>query len=200
MNDRNNGKDEDEAEAVHPTACQTFESSFTVERTQVKDVLRALLLAILFQRTYSTVSPTTLDVLGITFSIPNDPELAKTVTDRVDAFWRTIGSVRNWNGQISLIFSEKRPKKTWFAKGEEDVAWEKWILNVQVQTGQSERQRTSISTDYTQPALQALLLKMLRFVNKYKDHVPLITESSSTDGAGGTKPSWSWAIIFGSGG
>ncbi|KAL7415845.1 hypothetical protein BDY24DRAFT_439096 [Mrakia frigida] len=157
--------------------CDTFEATLTVEHSLVRDVLRAILLSILFHRTYTAVVPANIDVLDITFSIPKDPSIEKIVTDRVEAFYKSIASERTVKGQCSLIFSEKIPKKTWFGKGEDDIPWEKWILTLDVRSGTTERERNQISA-LTTTHLQTLLLRLIDFVTSKRlgAHIPLKAE------------------------
>lgn len=41
-------------------------------------------------------------------------------------------------GQIAVRFFEKRRRKAWFTKGEEEVCWEQWTLNVTLATPRTE--------------------------------------------------------------
>lgn len=77
-----------------------------------------------------------------------DPDTEQIVNDKVDAFWKGIEGDANKRGQVSLAFdflpfiyvlifyqiiitmSEKKPKKTWFYTGEEDVPWEQWSVYI----------------------------------------------------------------------
>jgi hypothetical protein len=41
-------------------------------------------------------------------------------------------------GQIAVQFFEKRRRKVWFTKGEEEVCWEQWTLDVTLATPRTE--------------------------------------------------------------
>jgi len=41
-------------------------------------------------------------------------------------------------GQIAVQFFEKRRRKAWFTKGEEEVCWEQWTLDVTLATPRTE--------------------------------------------------------------
>jgi autophagy-related protein 101 len=78
-----------------------------------------------------------------------DPETELLINEKVHAFWKAIeggaskrGQVRtsdvdpldlslllHYPPQITVTFSEKRPKKSWFQVyvGEEEVPWEQWF-------------------------------------------------------------------------
>jgi len=55
-----------------------------------------------------------------------DPGIERLVDEKVDAFWKGVDGGANKSGQITVTFSEKRPKKsTWFQvyAGEVHLSW-----------------------------------------------------------------------------
>lgn len=72
--------------------------------------------------------------------------MEELVNEKVDAFWRGVEGGASKRGQVCLAlfafillipdpqitvtFSEKRPKKSWFQvyMGEEEVPWEQWCV------------------------------------------------------------------------
>jgi autophagy-related protein 101 len=48
-------------------------------------------------------------------------------------------------GQIAVQFFEKRRRKTWFTKGDEEVCWEQWTLDVTLATPRTESGRSDSS-------------------------------------------------------
>ncbi|GAW07087.1 duf1649 domain protein [Lentinula edodes] len=64
-----------------------------------------------------------------------DAEMGQLVEEKVELFWKGIEEGMSKRGQIIITFSEKRPKKSWFQVyvGEEDVPWEQWIINAEIQ-------------------------------------------------------------------
>ncbi|KAJ3816815.1 autophagy-related protein [Lentinula raphanica] len=107
----------------------TITIDLILDRHTVKDVLRAILDAILFHRLFGTIKPITREVLGVTMPGVSDPEMEQLVEDKVDLFWKGIEGGMSKRGQIVVTFSEKRPKKSWFQVyvGEEDVPWEQCV-------------------------------------------------------------------------
>ncbi|TFY55292.1 hypothetical protein EVJ58_g8340 [Rhodofomes roseus] len=73
-------------------------------------------------------------ILNLTNGQPgvDDPEMKQLVDDKVEAFWKSIEGGYNKRGQIIVTFSEKRPRKTWFIMGEEEIPWEQWIINAEI--------------------------------------------------------------------
>ncbi|KAG8880950.1 hypothetical protein FRB98_004666 [Tulasnella sp. 332] len=94
----------------------TIHLDIVLERPQSKDVMRALLHAILFHRLFGIVKPQTIDVLDVTFPGVSDPDIESQVNSKVDALWRALDTIPGGNhvakkGQIVVVLSEKRPKK-----------------------------------------------------------------------------------------
>ena len=75
--------------------------------------------------------------------------MERLVQDKVDSFWRALEGAAEKRGQVcppyhahlsrfserlpfqlTVTFSEKKPKKSWFQVyvGEEDVPWEQWCV------------------------------------------------------------------------
>lgn len=108
----------------------TITIDVALDRRNAKEVLHAILHAILFHRLFGTVKPQTFEVLDVTVPGVADPEMEQLISDKVDIFWKAIenGTSTNKRGQILVTFSEKRPKKSWFQVyvGEEEVPWEQW--------------------------------------------------------------------------
>ncbi|KAG8695292.1 hypothetical protein FRC08_007917 [Ceratobasidium sp. 394] len=107
---------------------------FKVDRDLTKELLRGIIHAILFHRAFGSVKPTTRDALDVTLPAIDDEKLTKEVERKVDQFQRLldgspgIGSAGSKRGQMTVVFSEMRPKKAWFSSGEEEVPWEEWTI------------------------------------------------------------------------
>jgi autophagy-related protein 101 len=98
-------------------------------------------------------------------------------------------------GQIAVQFFEKRRRKAWFTKGEEEVCWEQWTLDVTLATPRTEsgkRARTDLHNNDAETtserakvrkAMETMLLKIamkiVSTVNREKDHIPPITTSET---------------------
>jgi 3-methyladenine DNA glycosylase AlkD len=49
-------------------------------------------------------------------------------------------------GLVSVQFFEKKRRKAWFTKGEEEVCWEQWTLDVTLATPRTESGMDSFPT------------------------------------------------------
>jgi len=98
-------------------------------------------------------------------------------------------------GQIAVQFFEKRRRKAWFTKGEEDVCWEQWTLDVTLAIPRTESGEFTVSLRgaknsngnperaKVRKAMETMLLKtamkIVTTVNREKDHIPPITTSEA---------------------
>jgi len=89
----------------------------------MEQVLTTITLGILhtifFHRFFPSVRPKTRDVLELTLPFVDD----------VDTGVR---------GSLVVQFFEKKRRKAWFTKGEEEVCWEQWTLDVTLATPRTE--------------------------------------------------------------
>ncbi|TFK78274.1 hypothetical protein K466DRAFT_507538, partial [Polyporus arcularius HHB13444] len=117
----------------------------------------------------------------------DDEEITQLVEDKVDAFWRGIEGDASKRGQIVVTFSEKRPRKSWFLMGEEEVPWEQWIINAEIRQPSERGNRRFAHTERQKfnSDLASTLTKSLQtmLTHASSDHgrsaVPLITNASS---------------------
>ncbi|KAL5533546.1 hypothetical protein ACEPAG_6 [Sanghuangporus baumii] len=147
-----------------------------LDRLTTKDVLRALLHAILFHRLFGTIKPQAMEVLDVTVPGVKDAQVEMLIDEKVDAFWKGVENGTNKRGQITITFAEKRQKKLWFTMGEEEVPWEKWIINAEVRHPKTDRERnTTIST-----TLSDALMTILTYTSSERGRsaVPPITSTS----------------------
>ncbi|KAF9076029.1 autophagy-related protein [Rhodocollybia butyracea] len=159
----------------------TITIDLILDRHTSRDVLRAILDAILFHRLFGTVKPKMREVLGVTMPGVSDPEMERLVEEKVDAFWKGIEGGLSKRGQIVLTFSEKRPKKSWFqvVVGEEDVPWEQWYLMRKYNNPGIEADRQQFDT-----ALANTLTKSIHTMlthtssDRGRTAVPLITNAT----------------------
>ncbi|KAL4067500.1 hypothetical protein V8B97DRAFT_2025072 [Scleroderma yunnanense] len=110
------------------TSILTVTIDIVLDRRYVKEVLHAILYAILFHRLFGTVKPQTFEVLDVTVPSVSDPEMEQLVNDKVDTFWKGVENGTNKRGQVLVTFSEKRPKKSLYVG--EDVPWEQWCAYI----------------------------------------------------------------------
>lgn len=107
---------------------------------------------IFFHRYFPSIRPTTFDVLDFTLPAINDEDLETLIESRISALVRQHsssaasaheggGGVR---GRIAVEFYEKKRRRSgiWFGglagKGEEEVCWEVWNLDVTIATPRTE--------------------------------------------------------------
>ncbi|TCD71022.1 hypothetical protein EIP91_000520 [Steccherinum ochraceum] len=147
-----------------------------LDRHTAKDVLRAVLHSILFHRLFGTVKAKTFEVLDVTMPAVDDEATEQLVDQRVDTFWKGIEGGVNKRGQIIVTFSEKKPKKSWFLVGEEEVPWEEWMINAEIRQPTTERDRQKFNADLA-TALTKSLKTMLTHTSSETGRaaVPLIT-------------------------
>ncbi|KAI6140002.1 autophagy-related protein [Pisolithus tinctorius] len=146
----------------------TITIDVVLDRRSAKEVLRAILHAILFHRLFGTVKPKTYEVLDVTVPGVADSEMEQLINDKVDVFWKAIenGTSTNKRGQ------------SWFQvyMGEEDVPWEQWIVN-----GEMRQPKSDKDFDTT---LASTLSKTLHTILTYtssergRTAVPLITNAT----------------------
>ncbi|RHZ71708.1 hypothetical protein CDV55_108556 [Aspergillus turcosus] len=188
------------------------------DTTTVRDVLKGVLNLIFFHRYFPSIRPTTFDVLDFTLPAIDDVELETLIESRISALVRQHTSATSTHeggggvrGRIAVEFYEKKRKRSgaWFSglagKGEEEVCWEVWNLDVTIATPRTESGtyplnktdvidagKRTVWADYHHPVperakvrkamenmLQKAALKILAVVNRDKDHIPPITTSDS---------------------
>ncbi|KAF4437783.1 hypothetical protein F53441_12963 [Fusarium austroafricanum] len=169
--------------------------------------LPRILHTIFFNRFFPSLTPQTREVLDTTLPYVNDDELETMIDQRVAALERQIDSQRSsggannagsgsgngGRGQLVVQFFEKRRRKAWLSRGDEEVCWECWTIKVTVAEPRTES-GTEISFDDTRASnalmlweerakvrrameqtLTATAMKIVTFVNTHKDHIPPIT-------------------------
>ncbi|KAF8950902.1 hypothetical protein CPC16_002346 [Podila verticillata] len=154
----------------------TFPVEVTIERSLLKDALRAILHTILFHRVFANIKPRDIDILDITIPIIDDPEIDRLVDEKIAAFVKSVDSSQQSKGQIGLMFYEKRTKRAWFSSSSAEVCWEQWGITINIVTNTNEKDRQR-SIKNMEKALSSLFLSILRTVNERKDHIPPITTS-----------------------
>jgi len=144
-----------------------------------------ILHTIFFHRFFPSIRPRTRDVLDLTLPVVEDVELETLIDQRTAALIRQLdtnsdmgGRSTGVRGQIAVQFFEKRRRKAWFMKGEEEVCWEQWTLDITLATPRTESERAKV-----RKAMETMLLKtamkIVSTVNREKDHIPPITTSET---------------------
>ncbi|KAK5808497.1 hypothetical protein F5H01DRAFT_352206 [Linnemannia elongata] len=153
-----------------------FPVELTVERSYLKDALRAILHTVLFHRVFANIKPRDMDILDLTIPIIDDPEVDKLVDEKIAAFVKVVDANPQSKGQIGIMFYEKRTKRAWFSSTSSEVCWEQWAITMNVVTNINEKDKQR-SIKNMEKALSSLFLSILRTVNERKDHIPPITTS-----------------------
>lgn len=87
----------------------------------------------------------------MTLPVVDEVELETLIDQRTSALIRQIDTTSNLHsnsvrGQMAVQFFEKRRRKAWFSKAEEEVCWEQWTLDVTLATP-----RTDSGVFFTSP-------------------------------------------------
>ncbi|KAI2903121.1 hypothetical protein CBS63078_5963 [Aspergillus niger] len=169
------------------------------DTTNVRDVLKGILNTIFFHRYFPSIRPITFDVLDFTLPAINDVDLETLIDSRVSSLVRQHSSAASApdgggggvRARMAVEFYEKRRRRPgiWFGglsgKGEEEVCWEVWNLDVTIATPRTESAtpRTHEERAKVRKAMENMLqkavLKILAVVNRDKEHIPPITTSDS---------------------
>ncbi|KAF8352162.1 autophagy-related protein [Amanita rubescens] len=160
----------------------TITIDLTLDRATTRDVLHGILHSILFHRLFGTVKPRIFEVLDVTMPGVSDPAMEQLVNEKVEQFWKGIESGFIKRGQISVFFSEKRPKKSWFQvyMGEEEVPWEKWVINVELTQSRNEKERQSFNRELATTLTKSIQVMLTHTVSERgRTAVPLITDAGS---------------------
>jgi autophagy-related protein 101 len=106
------------------------------------DVVSGILHTIFFNRFFPSLAPQTRDVLGITLPYVDDEEVQTMIAQRAAALERQLDAQRSsgvpdndnggGRGQVAVQFFEKRRRKAWLPRGDEEVCWECWTIKVTV--------------------------------------------------------------------
>ncbi len=121
-----------------------------------------ILHTIFFTRFFPSLAPRTREVLDLTLPYVDDDELETMIDQRAAALERQLDAQRNSNthshnhnhnhnhssgstsgsagttgggggrGQVTVQFFEKKRRKAWLSRGDEEVCWECWTVKVTV--------------------------------------------------------------------
>lgn len=105
-----------------------------------------VLHTICFHRYFSPIRPSYLEILDFTLPLIPDPDVETLIDTRVGQLIRQLTSTSSpkssIRGSLVVEFFEKRKKKGgglgWFGKGDEEVCWESWCLEVTLATPKTE--------------------------------------------------------------
>ncbi|POR37906.1 DUF1649 domain protein, partial [Tolypocladium paradoxum] len=149
-----------------------------------------ILHTIFFTRFFPSLTPRTRDVLDLTLPYVDDDELETMIDQRASALERQLDAERSsgggsnngggggggggGRGQVAVQFFEKRRRKAWLSRGDEEVCWECWTIKVTVAEPRTESERAKVRRAMEQTLLTTAM-KIVTFANSHKDHIPPIT-------------------------
>ncbi|CAG9971831.1 unnamed protein product [Clonostachys byssicola] len=150
-----------------------------------RDVISRILHTIFFHRFFPAVTPQTREVLDLSLPYVDNDELETMIDQRAAALERQLDAERSSagtggaggggsRGQFTVQFFEKRRRKAWLTRGDDEVCWECWTLKVTVAEPKTESERAKVRRAMEQ-TLQTTVMKIVTFVNTHKDHIPPIT-------------------------
>ncbi|KAK4992031.1 hypothetical protein LTR50_001427 [Elasticomyces elasticus] len=164
------------------------------DRTNVKDIVKAVLHAIFFHRYFIPIEPCCRDVLDVTMSYIADDDLETLIDQRATALARALDTAstpsglpspqynqkQSGRGQVVLQFLEKKRKKGWgFMKGgEEELCWEVWCLNVTLAMPRTESDSQKVR-NAMEKSLEKTAFKIVTIVNRDRGHIPPITTTET---------------------
>lgn len=141
-----------------------------------------ILHTIFFHRFFPSIRPKTRDILDLTLPFVDDVELETLIDQRTATLVRQLDTTsdqgtRNTGvrGLMAVQFFEKKRRKAWFMKGEEEVCWEQWTLDVTLATPRTD------SGMYTYCTMTPTLIPVFRESQGPKSHGGHVAESCYED-------------------
>ncbi|KAJ1993143.1 hypothetical protein GGI25_002935 [Coemansia spiralis] len=151
--------------------------TLTLERSFIQPVVKAVLHTIIFHRYFGNITPKNNCILSsVTYASVDDTDVLDTVDEKVEELMQTLSATGESQSQLSLYFTETKPRKAWFSKSEEVICWEEWTLNVQSKVSKTERELNQMQASAEDQAKRAIFL-IIQKIDKNKDHIPLIANS-----------------------
>ncbi|KAJ2159560.1 hypothetical protein GGF46_002922 [Coemansia sp. RSA 552] len=161
---------------------RVISQTLELERGFVESVVKAVLHTILFHRYFGNVSPKDICILAsVTYTAVDDPGVLTAVDDKVAELMQTLSTTGDSKSQISLCFTETKPRRAWFSKSEEEISWEEWVLDISSQASKSEQGKYKLGRLKASAEDQAkkAIFRVIQEVDRNKDHIPLIANSQS---------------------
>ena len=147
--------------AMDPQPPAEFILDLFADPRSVVPLVKAVLHTIFFHRFFPSLTPATRDCLDLTLPYVDDDELETMIQQRAAALGRQLdaertsqqqqqqqqqqqsqghlgGATKSGTGggggraQLEVQFFEKRRRKAWLSRGDEEVCWESWTVKVTV--------------------------------------------------------------------
>ncbi|KAI8909041.1 autophagy-related protein [Gorgonomyces haynaldii] len=141
-----------------------------IEKFYYKDVMRAIIHSILFQRTLVTCRPQEIDVPSLETTYPRIVELESVVEEKISQF----ANVDSRSHLVKISFFDKKPRKSWFGKTED--AWEEWVIQIQLSQAQSQAEQIQAQKKLSKQ-LQLLLFEIAKRSNDERDYIPALVNN-----------------------
>ncbi|KAL7418317.1 hypothetical protein Q5752_006775 [Cryptotrichosporon argae] len=135
------------------------------DRAQAKDVVRALLHAVLFHRVIDTVEPETEEVFDVDIAYIPTKEIERDISAKVDEFAQAFIETGACVGELAVVFLQRKNRKGWFAVTEELVPWEAHVLTL------------DLAGPPAPPRLADALVQLATFCAQSRGNVPPVSGS-----------------------
>ncbi|WVO23076.1 uncharacterized protein IAS62_004421 [Cryptococcus decagattii] len=142
----------------------------TIHPSQVRPILRALLLAIFFHRTLDAMEPETLELLESHISCVPNSIVSREISNKIEEFALQYLEGGQDHGELAVVFLQKKSKKGWFAVTEELVPWEEHLITLNF----CHSPKTPLNP------LPGALLQIATFCLKQKAMVPPLTGTTES--------------------
>ncbi|KAK9253701.1 autophagy-related protein [Lipomyces tetrasporus] len=165
-----------------------------LDRLLIRDVLKAILSSIFFHRLFGSIRPLSppREVLEIAYPSVDDPALDALVDEKLTHLMAALdtsshsfanqphseSTQHQRRAQLVVSFFEKKTRKAWFSKSEEEVCWEEWTINVSSITPRNETEKIRVAKS-AESQLQMIIMKIIDIVNDNKDHIPPIATTEA---------------------
>lgn len=108
-----------------------------------------ILHTIFFHRYFPLITPQTRPVLSLALPYVSDVELETLIEQRAallerGAHGHHAGTEGGGRGQVSVRFLERKRRKGWIGRGEDEVCWEVWTVKVTVAEPKTENGELSL--------------------------------------------------------
>jgi autophagy-related protein 101 len=150
----------------------------SIEPHYSRDVLRALLHTIIFNRALGPVSPidTDSELFDLTWVRCNDPAVEKIIEDTINLLCNWIQKNQGNQLAVCLSFYEKRDRQSWFSKSEERLYWEQWVITLNFH---DPSEVTHTKQKKLLSSLEDAITFIIRSVNEKRDHIPPVISGSA---------------------
>lgn len=175
--------------AMDPRRPVEYTLELSADRSSLKDVVKGVLHTIFFHRYFTPLYPATHDVLDLTLPFVTDDDVETLIETRTTTLLRHLDHAptsppsyssggKPSRAQIIVQFLEKKRRKGWFAKADEETVWENWVVEVTLTTARSEPEAAR-NRRRMEGELQKACMRVVTLVNRERGHIPPITTNES---------------------